>query len=146
MAKYGIPSVLSLLEGVKIAGANANTFDGRKSNHFAKDSRGGKKSGCGYVTKTVKQYFLDNKNEVGAMVQFYGGKNGKNVMFLGHYYFNPKNDSVSTIYQKAFIIMHESVHLVGKLGDKDFGGSGNLSELLVKTFFPAGTNRLGGVA
>lgn len=66
-------------------------------------------------------------------------------MFIGDYYFNPYKVENSQL-QKAFIIMHESVHLVGNKTDDDFGGSKKLSELLVRAFMPILEGKLGGVA
>lgn len=136
---YKIPSILELLDGVIVEGAGANTFDGRKSVRFT-NSINGKKA----TTRTVRQYFVDNKQSVGAIVIFDAGPNGKNVMFLGDYYFNPTNENPDQ--QKAFMIMHESVHLVANKTDADFGGSKKLSELLVRKIFPVNTGKLGGVA
>lgn len=136
---YNIPSILDLLDGVIIERVNANTFDGRKSVRFTNQINDKKAT-----TKTVGQYFVDNKQSVGAIVQFRGGRGGKNVMFIGDYYFNPPNENMSQ--QRAFIIMHESVHLVGNKTDVDFDGSKNLSKLLVEKIFPINTGKLGGVA
>lgn len=136
---YKIPSILDLLDGVVVAGANANTFDGRKSVRFT-NQMSGKKA----TTKTVRQYFVDNKQSVGAIVIFDAGRNGKNVMFIGDYYFNPSNENMAQ--QRAFMIMHESVHLVADKTDADFGGSKKLSQLLVEKIFPINTGKLGGVA
>lgn len=136
---YKIPSILDLLDGVIIDGGNANTFDGRNSVRFTNQINGKKAT-----TKTVRQYFVDNKQSVGAIVIFDGGRNGKNVMFIGDYYFNPTNENMAQ--QRAFMIMHESVHLVADKTDADFGGSKKLSQLLVEKIFPVNTGKLGGVA
>lgn len=129
--KWGIVSVQKLLDGVIIEGENANTFDGRKSLQLVQDGK--------EATKTVKTFLLEHKGDIGAIVRFYQGRNGTNVMFLGHFYFETIIPQV-----RAFIIMHEAVHLVGKKYDKDFAepgksraeGSKELSKLLVETFFP----------
>lgn len=136
---YKIPSILDLLDGVFVEEVNANTFDGRKSVHFT-NSINGKK----VLTRTVRQYFVDNRKSVGAIVIFDAGPNGKNVMFLGDYYFNPDRENQDQ--QRAFMIMHESVHLVANKTDADFGGSKKLSELLVRKIFPVNLGKLGGVA
>jgi len=141
-AKYGVPSVMTLLEGVIVQGENANTFDGRKS--YLLDWNIAKKESDN-LTRTVKQYFIDNKESVGAIVKFDAGPKGKNVMFIGDYFFKPyKVENLQN--QRAFIIMHEAVHLVGNKTDDDFGGSRKLSELLVDTFMPVLRKNLGGVA
>lgn len=142
MTKYNVPGVLTLLEGVIIQGENANTFDGRKSYKLGWEIE---KKESDNITRTVKQYFIDKKESVGAIVKFNEGPKGKNVMFIGDYYFNPAKTDNSAL-QRAFIIMHESVHLVGNKTDDDFGGSKKLSELLVGTFMPILKNKLGGVA
>lgn len=136
---YGIPSILDLLDGVVLEGDNANTFDGRKSVRFT-NSINGKK----VLTRTVRQYFIDRKESVGAIVIFGAGPNKKNVMFIGDYYFNPINENVAQ--QRAFMLMHESVHLIANKTDQDFGGSKNLSKLLVSKIFPVNSGKLGGVA
>jgi hypothetical protein len=142
LTKYGIPSVMTLLDGVIIQGDSANTFDGRKS--FLLDWEIAKKE-SNNLTRTLKQYFIDKKESVGAIVKFDSGPTGKNVMFIGDYFFSPfKSENIQL--QRAFIIMHESVHLVGNKTDNDFGGSRNLSKLLVETFMPILKNKLGGVA
>ena len=142
MVKYNVPSVMTLLEGVIVEGENANTFDGRKSYKLGWEIE---KKESDNITRTVKQYFVDKKESVGAIVKFNEGPKGKNVMFIGDYYFNPTKTDNSAL-QRAFIIMHESVHLVGNKTDDDFGGSKKLSELLVETFMPILKNKLGGVA
>jgi len=48
--------------------------------------------------------------------------------------------------QRAFIIMHEAVHLVGKKSDIDFKTSKNLSKILVDACFKVLKGKLGGVA
>ncbi len=136
---YKIPSILDLLNGVFVEEANVNTFDGRKSVRFT-NSINGKKA----FTRTVRQYFVDNKQSVGAIVIFKAGPNGKNVMFLGDYYFNPSNENMEQ--QRAFMIMHESVHLIADKTDADFDGSKNLSKILVQKIFPVNAGQLGGVA
>lgn len=136
---YKIPSILDLLNGVFVEEASVNTFDGRKSVRFT-NSINGKKA----FTRTVRQYFVDNKQSVGAIVIFKAGPNGKNVMFLGDYYFNPSNENMEQ--QRAFMIMHESVHLIADKTDADFDGSKNLSKILVQKIFPVNAGKLGGVA
>lgn len=69
---YKIPSILDLLNGIIIEGSDANTFDGRKSVSFTNTIKGKKAT-----TKTVRQYFVDNKQSVGAIVIFKAGPNGK---------------------------------------------------------------------
>lgn len=65
-------------------------------------------------------------------------------MFLGDYFFNPSNQNIEQ--QRAFMIMHESVHLIADKTDADFDGSKNLSKILVQKIFPVNAGKLGGVA
>lgn len=134
--KYGVASVLEQLNGVIVEGEGSNTFDGRQSYQLSWDKN---------LTRTVKQYFIDNKASVGAIVQFDAGPKGKNVMFIGDYFFNPPKPQ-NIAQQRSFIITHESVHLVSGKTDEDFGGSKKLSLLLVEAFFPVLKGNLGGVA
>lgn len=143
-AKYGIPSVLALLEGVIVQGDDANTFDGRKAYKLIWDyAKSGKESDN--LTRTIKQYFIDNKESVGAIVIDAQRPKTNKAMFIGDYYFHPVKTNYLE-FQRAFIIMHESVHLIGNKGDAVFGGSKNLSLLLVESFMPVLKNNLGGVA
>lgn len=131
LSKQGVPSIQKMLDGVILEGAKANTFDGRKSKQLIQDGK--------EPMKTVKTFFADHKADIGAIVRFYWGRKGTNVMFIGHFYFD------TTIAQvRAFMIMHEAVHLVENKQDTDFGqtggtraeGSRALSEMLVDAFFP----------
>lgn len=131
LSKWGISSVQKLLDGVILEGENANTFNGKESLQLIQDGN--------EATKTLKNFLAEHKEDIGAIVRFYQGRKGTHVMFIGHFYFE------TTIPQvRAFMIMHEAVHLVGKKHDTDFGKSGGsraegsraLSKLLVDTFFP----------
>lgn len=131
LSKQGIPSIQKMLDGVILEGSTANTFDGRKSKQLIQDGK--------EPMKTVKTFFTDHKADIGAIVRFNWGRKGTNVMFIGQFYFD------TTIAQvRAFIIMHEAVHLVENKSDTDFGqpggtraeGSKTLSKMLVDAFFP----------
>ena len=134
LQSYGIPSVMGLLNGVSLDGANPNTFDGRVSVCHARDRK--------KQLITVRQYFVDYL--VGATVIVGGGPHFANVMFIGDYYFKPIAAG-NIEMQRAFILMHESVHLVGNKEDEVFGGSPQLSELLLQTFFYGEQINFGGI-
>ena len=129
---YGIPSLLEILKGVK---PGENTFDGRGST--APDSKYG----------TVGKMFENPNNTAGAAVHMYVGYPQLNKMFLGPAYFDPGSFGVTGFYSaaQAFIIIHESVHLIGNKYDHDFGGSKNLTRLLVNNCYPALRGKLGGL-
>lgn len=135
LKSYGIDSTSKLLEGVIVEGNDANTFDGRTSSlTFLENGK----------TKTVADYFKEKKADVGAAVFWNMGRSGENVMFIGDYYFDPP-EMENLAFQRAFIIMHEVVHLIGKKVDAQFGGSKRLSEKLINKCFPVLKGKLGGV-
>jgi hypothetical protein len=137
LQSYGIPSVMGLLNGVSLDGANPNTFDGRVSVCLARDRKH-------HNLMTVRKYFVDYREIVGAKVTLGGGPHGANVMFIGYYYFTPIAAG-NIEMQRAFILMHESVHLVGNKEDEVFGGNPQLSELLIQTFFYGEQINFGGI-
>lgn len=127
----GVPSIKTLLDGVIVNGVNANTFDGRESTLLISFSLSGQTA-----TRSIRQFFVEYKANVGALVTNAGGKK---VMFIGHFYFD--DTSNGSAQRRSFIIMHESVHLIGNKRDIDFGtpqtvGSHNLSQLLIDKMFP----------
>jgi hypothetical protein len=68
-------------------------------------------------------------------------------MFLGQAFFNPGIAGVATGYYKqaqALIMMHEAVHLFGK-PDAVFGGSKQLTKILIQKCFPVIADKLGGL-
>jgi RHS repeat-associated protein len=119
---YGIPSLSALLENSIL---ETNIYDGR----FSTYKIGG--------TVSATQYFRDNRTTVGASVVLTGSPS-TNVMFLGPAFFDPGIANVRFSYSlaQAFMLLHETVHLVGNKTDQDFGGSKALTRLLVDKCFP----------
>lgn len=75
--------------------------------------------------KSVREYFGSQHGTVsGAIVV------NSSTVFLGPYFFSATN------LGRALMSMHEAVHLAGK-GDADFGGSKQLSALIVDNCFTA---------
>src|SRR2546421_9207142 len=103
---------------------NANLFDGRTSTLTGPIGKNG-------ATESVAAYFKENKAAVGAAV-FNNSVTGRgSVTFLGDYFFNPAStDWVA--FQRAIMMMHESVHQVGGKGDAVFGSSKQLSEKIIE--------------
>jgi len=112
---YGIPSLAALINGMT---ANGNVFDGRTSTLTGPIGKNG-------ATESMAAYFKENKTSVGAAV-FNNSVTGRgSVTFLGDYFFNPASmDWVA--FQRAIIILHESVHQVGQKGEVPFGSSKEL--------------------
>lgn len=68
-------------------------------------------------------------------------------MFLGQAFFNPSSVGVSAGYDqqaRALLMIHEAVHLLG-FGDAHFGGSKNLTNLIIDKCFPVIKSKLGGL-
>src|SRR5437588_1145990 len=99
---YGIASLAALISGMT---PNGNLFDGRTSTLTGPIGKNG-------ATESMAAYFKENKTSVGAAV-FPNSVTGRgSVTFLGDYFFNPASvDWVA--FQRAIIMMHESVHQVG---------------------------------
>lgn len=114
---FGIPSLSALINGMN---PNGNVFDGRTSTLTGPIGKNG-------ATESMAAYFKENKTSVGAAV-FPNSVAGRGeVTFLGDYFFNPASmDWVG--FQRAIIMLHESVHEVGGKGDAPFGSSKQLSE------------------
>lgn len=131
---YGIPSLAALVNGMT---PNGNVFDGRTSTLTGPIGKNG-------ATESMAAYFKENKTSVGAAV-FPSSVTGRgSVTFLGDYFFNPASiDWVA--FQRAIIMMHESVHQVGGKGDAAFGSSKQLSEKIIEKCWPALKGKLGGV-
>jgi len=130
---YGIPSLRKILN-IEL---NVNTFNGRSST-----------LGLPYFNKkkerlTVAFKFGENRNRIGAQVigETFTGR-GK-VIFLNDYFFNPRSDALTSTYQRALILIHESVHQFGNKTDADFGGSRFLNYLLIKKCLPSLDSMLG---
>jgi hypothetical protein len=107
----------------------SNVFDGRVSTYTQVTAKG----------KTVADFFKQNPTTVGAEVFVFGSGGSNNVMFLGPAFFDPTLAGVSgpnSQLAQAFIVLHEAVHLVGDRRDLDFGGSKQLTKLLVDNCFP----------
>src|SRR6266446_7753159 len=129
---YGIPSLAALINGMP---PNGNRFDGRTSTLTGPIGKNG-------ATESMAAYFKENKAAVGAAV-FNNSVTGRgSVTFLGDYFFNPATiDWVS--FQRAIIMMHESVHQVGGKGDAPFGSSKELSERIIEKCYPVLKGKLG---
>jgi hypothetical protein len=85
--------------------ANGNVFDGRTSTLTGPIGKTG-------ATESVAAYFKENKTSVGAAV-FPNSVTGRgSVTFLGDYFFNPASMDWEA-FQRAIIMLHESVHEVG---------------------------------
>jgi len=99
---FGIRSLLALINGMT---PNGNLFDGRTSMLTGPIGKNG-------ATESMAAYFKENKTSVGAAV-FPNSVTGRgSVTFLGDYFFNPA--SVAWVaFQRAIIMLHESVHQVG---------------------------------
>jgi YD repeat-containing protein len=131
---YGIASLAALISGMT---PNGNMFDGRTSTLTGPIGKNG-------ATESMAAYFKENKTSVGAAV-FPNSVTGRgSITFLGDYFFNPASvDWVA--FQRAIIMMHESVHEVGGKGDAAFGSSKQLSEKIIEKCWPALKGKLGGV-
>ena len=131
---FGIPSLSALINGMT---PNGNLFDGRTSMLTGPIGKNG-------ATESMAAYFKENKTSVGAAV-FPNSVTGRgSVTFLGDYFFNPA--SVQWVaFQRAIIMLHESVHQVGQKGDAPFGSSKQLSEKIIEKCYPALKGKLGGV-
>jgi hypothetical protein len=130
---YGIPSLSKLL----MIDFNVNTFNGRSST-----------LGLPFYNKkrerlTVGFKFNESRNRIGAQVigETFTGR-GK-VIFLNDYFFNPRTNAGTATYQRALILIHESVHQFGNKSDSDFGGSRILNDLLIKKCLPSLDSMLG---
>jgi RHS repeat-associated protein len=126
LAKFGIPSVAKMMESPLL---QSNVYDGRVSTYTQVTAKG----------KTVADFFKQNSTAVGAEVFVFGNGGSNNVMFLGPAFFDPTLAGVSgpnSQLAQAFIVLHEAVHLVGDKRDMDFGGSKQLTKLLVDNCFP----------
>jgi len=131
---FGIPSLSALINGMT---PNGNLFDGRTSMLTGPIGKNG-------ATESMAAYFKENKTSVGAAV-FPDSVTGRgSVTFLGDYFFNPA--SVQWVaFQRAIIMLHESVHQIGQKGDAPFGSSKQLSEKIIEKCYPALKGKLGGV-
>src|SRR6266446_9126701 len=131
---YGIPSLAALINGMT---PNGNLFDGRTSTLAGPIGKKG-------ATESMAAYFKENKTSVGAAV-FNNSVTGRgSVTFLGDYFFNPASNDW-TAFQRAIIMLHESVHQVGRKGDAAFGSSKQLSEKIIEKCYPILKGKLGGV-
>lgn len=131
---FGIPSLNALINGMT---ANGHVFDGRTSTLTGPIGKNG-------AVESVAAYFKENKAAVGAAV-FNNSITGRgSITFVGDYFFNPASmDWVA--FQRAIIMMHESVHQVGGKGDAQFGSSKELSEKIIEKCYPVLKGKLGGV-
>ncbi len=96
-------------------GVGGNVFDGRKSDYYLAD-----------VKQTVQQFLTTPVNgSIPAAIVV-----GNTSVFLGPQFFG------MTSLARDVIILHEAVHLLGK-GDAEFGGSKQLSKLIIDNCFTA---------
>jgi len=138
LKSYGVDSLSSLLQGIRVDGDQPNVFDGMSSSY---------PKHVGDNTVSMAEFFRMEKHKVAAEVVMTGSAS-TNVMFLGPAFFNPGLAGVDAGYYglaQAFIMMHEAVHLVGNILDSDFGGSKKLTKLLVDNCFPVHSGKLGGL-
>lgn len=132
LAGHGVPSLLDLVSQYVPEGAGAQIFDGRSSTL--------KPAGW---KRDVAATFRAADNNAGAFVLWGGGLPAP-VTFLGPYFFSPT--SIAWISQQRMImVLHESVHQFAQRTDAEFGGSKQLSHLIVEKCYPAGRGRLGGI-
>jgi len=138
LEEHGINSLSNLLRSIRVDGDNPNVFDGLGSSYPTK---------MGNNTVSMAEFFRAQKHNVAAVVVMTGSAS-TNVMFLGPAFFDPGLAGVNTGYYelaRAFVMMHEAVHLAGTLLDSDFGGSKKLTRSLVDNCFPALAEYLGGL-
>jgi hypothetical protein len=134
LEEHGIPSLRAILQIVP----NVNIFKGKDSTiglpYF--NSKGKR--------MTLGDKFSEKKARIGAQVvddRFTG--RGK-IIFLNNYFFNPTSVLTSS-QQRAIILIHEAVHQFGNRSDQDFGGSGYLTEILIKRCMPTLNSQLGDI-
>ncbi len=132
-----IPSLSGLLNSSLL---NTNVYDGSNSGYPTTTPNG--------ALETVAQYFQQNGSKTGAITFIVSGGN---VSFLGPAFFNPGEAGVQAAYiiARAFMVLHEAVHLVAGLTDQyaGWGSSKALTKLLVDDCFPilGKTGMLGGL-
>lgn len=126
LREFGIESLAALLK-LEI---NINLYDGRGSTLALPrlDETG--------IRETVGRHFNRHKEQIVAEVipETITGK-GK-IIFLNVYFFNPSIDATMAQYQRAIILLHESVHQFGHKSDYDFGGSLLLTARIIKACLP----------
>jgi RHS repeat-associated protein len=123
LGSQGVASLTSIIEGSQVQNA---VYDGQASTYPQGSS-------------SVSQFFTANQNRVGAEV-FSFPDPSQNIEFLGPAFFDPSLANVPNgnyAQAQAFMVLHEAVHLVTGLGDSAFGGSKQLTNLLVQNCFPA---------
>jgi RHS repeat-associated protein len=140
LRSYGVKSVGDALGTIQFSGRNQNVWNGTNSEYITNfaDAKGT------VYTLGVNQFFAKNRAHVGAIVTH---TNWGRHMFLGYAFFDPGIAGVKTGYHaqaQALIIMHEAVHLAG-FGDNVFGGSKQLSNLLIDNCYPVIKSYLGGL-
>jgi hypothetical protein len=140
LQKYGLSSVGDALNKIHFSGDNQNVWNGRNS-MYVTNFRGPNDK---ILTLPVSTYFANNKSSVGAIVTTtqWGPQ-----MFLGYAFFDPSIAGVKPgwdPYARALMMMHESIHLAG-FGDAVFGGSKQLTNILIDNCYPAVKQYLGGL-
>jgi hypothetical protein len=96
---------------------NANVYDGRHSSYPHPTGR------------TVENFMQHNAVGAVAYRDVSGG-----LTFLSEYFFSPPN--ANAVQQRALILLHESVHAIGKKSDDEFGGSRMLTKRIAGKCFP----------
>jgi hypothetical protein len=140
LQKYGLSSVGDALNKIHFNGDHQNVWNGRNSMYVTNFSGPNGTT----LTLPVSTYFANNKNSVGAIVTTtqWGPQ-----MFLGYAFFDPSIAGVKTGYYaqaRALIMMHEAVHLAG-FDDAVFGGSKQLTNILIDNCYPVIKQNLGGL-
>jgi RHS repeat-associated protein len=139
LQSYGVKSLSDALGKINFSGDDQNVWNGTNSTLVVPFS-----TPKGTVTETVQKYFAANKTSVGAVVinTIWGYE-----MFLGSAFFDPQLAGVKSGYNsqaQALIMLHEAVHLLG-FGDATFGGSKQLTGLLIDNCYPVLKPYLGGL-
>jgi hypothetical protein len=140
LTRFGLSSVGDALGKIQFSGSSQNVWNGRNSTYVTSFSGA---NGTSYLSP-IDQFFLKNKASVGAIVT---STNWGRHMFLGYAFFQPHLAGVKAGYDnqaRALIMMHEAVHLAG-FGDAVFGGSKQLTNILIDNCYPVLKNYLGGL-
>lgn len=132
LASFFVPSFADLLDRYVLEGPKAMIFDGRASTLIPPGWK-----------RSVSQTFRASNNKAGAFVLAGGGM--RVVTYLGPYFFAPTSMPWSAPQQRMIMLAHEAVHQFGNLGDDEFGGSLQLTRLIIDLCYPEGRGRLGGI-
>lgn len=133
LASYGVPSLNAVITAYVLEGELATMFDGRKSTMRPYSWK-----------RTIAAYFRDDETRAGAIVLWGPSLAGRTSTFLGPYFFDPTH-RMYIDDQRMVMVAHEAVHQFGGKGDAHFGGSKELSRLIIQKCFPYRRGRLGGI-